>query len=268
MIPTGVRAFVSGGASGLGRALCLELAQKRAKVAVADVDEDGAQETARLVEKSGGEAFAARCDVREVDEVEACASQMDERFGGVDLVINNAGVACAGKVGEVSLEDWRWITDINQWGVIHGCHVFVPRLVAAGRGWVLNIASMAAIAALPEMAPYNVTKAAVVALSETLHTELAPHNINVSVACPTFFPTNLLASFRSPPRQQKFAAKMFERAKLTPADVARDSLEALERNTLIVIPQREGKMAALLKRTMPSTYFRMLKRQQAKMTSR
>src|SRR5678809_318336 len=88
--------------------------------------------------------------------------------GGVDLVINNAGVAVAGRMGEVSLDDWRWIFGINLWGVIHGCHVFVPRLRRQKSGHIINVASAAGLLSPPMMGPYNVTKAAVVALSETL----------------------------------------------------------------------------------------------------
>src|SRR6185312_10510780 len=113
------------------------------------------------------------------------------------LVINNAGVAVGGRVGEVALDDWRWIMGVNLWGVIHGCHVFATQLRAQGSGHILNVASAAGLLAPPGMAPYNVTKAAVVALSETLRGELRDAGVGVTVLCPTFFRTNIAASSRA-----------------------------------------------------------------------
>ena len=112
--------------------------------------------------------------------------------------MNNAGVAAGGLVGEQSLDDWKWIVDINLWGVIHGCHVFAPRFRAQRSGYILNVASAAGFVSLPEMASYNVTKAGVIALSETLCGELSPCGVRVSVTCPSFFKTNLMDVLRSP----------------------------------------------------------------------
>ena len=154
------RAVVTGAGSGLGRAFCLELARARhARIVCADIDEAAARRTAAEV---GG--TAVRCDVARVEEVEALADAAERALGGVDLVINNAGVAVGGRIGEVGLDDWRWIMGVNLWGVIYGCHVFAPRLRAQGRGHILNVASAAGLLAPPGMGPYNVTKAAVVAL--------------------------------------------------------------------------------------------------------
>ncbi len=262
-LPTSVRAVVTGGASGLGRALCRELAPRNARILIADLDLDGANATAEDVRRAGGSAEIMRCDVATLADVEALGERVDSLWGGVDLVVNNAGVAVAGKVGDVSMDDWRWITAINQWGVVHGCHVFVPRMRAQGRGWLLNVASSAGFASLPEMAPYNVTKAAVIALSETLYAELAPHNISVSVACPTFFKTRLMDTFRSSePRQREFAQKLFDRSTMTAEQVAKACVRGLERDRLHVVPQADGRLVSLAKRIAPRTYHRLLRRQQ------
>jgi NAD(P)-dependent dehydrogenase (short-subunit alcohol dehydrogenase family) len=126
-----------------------------------------------------------RCDVTRLADVRSLAEACT---GAVDLVVNNAGVGAGGRIGELSIEDWRW-TDVDLYGVIHGCHVFVPILREQGRGHVLNVASAAGLLCAPHMAAYNVAKAGVVALSETLAAELAGSGVGVTVLCPTFFKT-------------------------------------------------------------------------------
>lgn len=257
-LPERTRAFITGGASGLGRALALELARTRGgRVLVADVDAARAQETAALVNAAGGEAEAFPCDVTRPDELACGADEMDRRFGGTDLVVNNAGVACSGPVGEVPLEDWRWIVDVNLWGVIHGCHAFVPRLKARGAGFVLNVASSAGIACLPDMGPYNVTKAGVIALSETLAAELATSGVTVTALCPTFFTSGIVDGMRvTGPRQSALAAGLL-RASNTPAErVARAALGALEAGRLVEIPQINGRVLWRVKRLLPQGFSR------------
>ncbi len=248
---------MTGGGSGLGREFCLALADRGARVLVADIRRERADETAGLVRARGATAEAIQTDVTEPAQVEALARQVDALWGGTDILINNAGVGAGGNVGEFSLEDWAWVVRINQWGVIHGCHVFVPRMKAQRSGFILNVASAAGLASLPEMAAYNVTKAAVIALTETLHTELQPFGIHATALCPTFFPTNLMDSFRSAtPRQRKFAETMFKHARATAAEIAAEGLAGLERNDLYVIPQADGKKLWRMKRLSPRLYFK------------
>src|SRR5690606_27331109 len=136
--------------------------------------------------------------------------------------------------GEVSLEDWRWITGINLWGVVHGCHTFVPWMKRRKRGWIINVASTAGIASLPEMAPYNVGKAGVISLTETLYAELAPYGVNVTVLCPTYFQTNLMQRFRSSSkRQRNISNAFFQRATAQAAEVAAAGLAAVQEGRLM-----------------------------------
>jgi len=259
-LPEFPRAVVTGGGSGLGRAICLALAERRGRVLVADVNLEGAEETARLVEAAGGRAVAMRVDVGEIADVEAMAESIRRAFGGVDLLVNNAGVAVAGEVGEVPLEDWHWILRINLMGVVHGCHVFAPIFKAQKSGFILNVASNAGIASLPEMAPYNVSKAAVIALSETLYSELGASGVAVSALCPTFFKTNLLSTMRSSDEvQRKKAHAFFERSKITAEEVARIALEGLEAGEPIIIPQADGNVVHALKRLSPQLYLKLLR---------
>lgn len=260
-LPREPRVFITGGGSGLGQALALKLAKRGARILIGDVNLDSAGETAEAVEKLGGKTGVIKCDVTKPADLTRAADKMQELWGGIDLVVNNAGVAAGGLVGDVSLADWKWIVNINMWGVIHGCHVFVPRLKAAGKGAILNVASSAGIVALPEMASYNVTKAAVIALSETLYAELAPHNIAVSVLCPTFFKTNLMSSFRSPAeRQRKLAEKMFAMSTMTAEQVAAAGIKGLERGDLIVVPQVDGKVIWAAKRLAHGLYYKQAAR--------
>jgi len=254
--PVSPRTVITGAGSGLGRALAVQLARRRGRILVTDIDLAAAEETVRLVEAAGGEAAAMVCDVTEVDAVEAAAAEVERRWGGADILVNNAGVAAGGLVGEQSLDDWRWIVGINLWGVIHGCHVFAPRFRKRGSGYILNVASAAGFVSLPEMASYNVTKAGVIALSETLWGELSGCGVQVSVACPSFFKTEIMNAFRSPSgRQRVMAANLFRRSHSTADDVAAAALAGLESGAFYVVPHSEGKLAWRLKRFNPALYL-------------
>jgi NAD(P)-dependent dehydrogenase (short-subunit alcohol dehydrogenase family) len=262
-LPSAPRAVITGAASGLGRALALEIAERGGRVLIADLDASGASETARLVAERGGAAEFVSTDVGRFQDLERAAETAERLWGGTDLLINNAGVAATGPIGEVPLEDWEWLLRVNLWGTIHGCHAFAPRMKAQRSGFILNVASNAGIASLPEMGPYNVSKAAVISLSETLNAELAPYAIQVTALCPTFFATNLLRTFRSPsPRQHQLAQAIFERSRSSATQVARAAIRGLEKGRLIVIPQFDGSLVWWLKRLAPSLYFALLRWQQ------
>ncbi len=186
-------AVVTGAGSGIGRSFALELAKRGGNVVCADINLEAAEETVKLVEQLGQKAFAVQCDVGQAEHVQALADQAEQLLEHpVTLIINNAGVGLGGKFDEMSLEDWKWCMHVNLWGVIHGCHAFVPKLKKLGYGAIINVASAASYTAAPEMSVYNVTKAGVLALSETLSAELHKFNIKVNVLCPTLVPTNII----------------------------------------------------------------------------
>src|SRR6188768_451644 len=133
-LPNQPRAVITGGSSGLGRAFAVELGRREGRILLADLDADGASETARLVAEHGGTAEFLHTDVGCAEDVERAAQMAEALFGGVDLLINNAGVAVAGEMGDVPLDDWEWLLRVNLWGVIHGCHTFVPRMKAQRHG--------------------------------------------------------------------------------------------------------------------------------------
>lgn len=258
------RAFVTGAGSGLGKAIALDLARRGARIVVAELDAARAEETVGEIAEiarttgNGAAGFAFACDVTKADDVEAGARFAEEKLGGVDVVVNNAGVAVGGRTGEVSLEDWRHVVAVNLWGVIHGCHVFVPRLRRQKSGLILNVASAAGLLSPPELGPYNVTKAGVVALSETLHTELADDNIGVTCLCPTFFKTRILEASRGPQTEsdRKAVAQMMKDSKLQAPEVAAAALAALESHQLYAVPMWDGWLLWSLKRLAPGAFYR------------
>jgi NAD(P)-dependent dehydrogenase (short-subunit alcohol dehydrogenase family) len=255
------RAVVTGAGSGLGRALCVELARRGARVVASDRDLEAARETVAALERGGAEAYAVRCDVSQAAEVEGLAGEAERLLGGVDLIVNNAGVALSGRIGEVSLEDWRWMLSVNLWGVIHGCHAFVPRLRRQGRGHVLNVASAAGLIPGPPLSPYSTAKAAVVGLSETLFAEAASDGVGVTVLCPTFFETNIMRSGRGAEESfQAVAGERMRRSKVQAEDVARAALDGVMRGALYVLPHADGRWAWRLKRLMPARFHAMLPR--------
>ena len=262
----GCNAVVTGAGSGLGRAFAIELARRSARLVLADVNEAAAEETSRLARENGRSSadeatvLVAACDVTSAEAVERLAVFAEERLGPVDLVINNAGVAVGGETGVVSLEDWEFVIGVNLWGVVHGCHAFVPRFRDRTHGAILNVASAAGLLAPPRLGPYNVTKAAVVALSETLFSELRGHGIGVTVLCPTFFQTQILDSSRGVQTEQQRAAvrELMRRSRLQAPDVAKAALAAVERGRLYAVPMTDGRLLWALKRLVPETFHKLL----------
>ncbi len=264
VIPRNARVVVTGAGSGLGAALCDALAADGATVLAADLDLAAASATAT---RCGPHVHAVQCDVADLAAVEHLAVLADAKLGGVDLVINNAGVAVVGQVGQVPIADWRWVIDVNVWGVIHGCHVFVPKLRAQRSGHILNVASAAGLISMPSMAPYNLTKAAVVALSETLYADLAREGVGVSVLCPSFFPTNLTRSPRTSvdPTLRDAAMRLVDTGGWTAAQVARAALVGIAAGALHITPQQDLRWAWRLKRLAPAAFQRIARRVAARM---
>jgi NAD(P)-dependent dehydrogenase (short-subunit alcohol dehydrogenase family) len=260
--PTPLRAVITGAGSGLGRALALDLSGRGASVVISDIDPASAEETAVLVRAQGTRAEVIPCDVTDRDAVFGLVDETERRLGGIDFLANNAGVAVGGPFDEISLEDWRWAVDINLWGVIYGCQAAVPKMKAQGRGYILNVASAAGLLAPPAMSAYNVTKAGVVSLSETLYAEYKNSGIHVAVLCPTFFKTNIIGSGRGATTEKEDAqiSRWMERAKVQAPGVAKAAIDAARDGKLYVQPMRDGRMAWRLKRTHPQRFYDTLSR--------
>jgi NAD(P)-dependent dehydrogenase (short-subunit alcohol dehydrogenase family) len=257
------RAVVTGAGSGIGQAFAIELAARGGSVVVSDVDMVGAQRTVDAITDQGGRAVAQRCDVSSLEEVRRLADDARDFFSDdPTLVINNAGVGAGGqRIGDVPIDDWRWTLGINLWGPIHGCHVFAPILREAARknkqsGGIINVASAASFGAAPRMAAYNVSKAGVLSLSETLAAELAGTGVNVTVLCPTFVKTNIVSNGRINQSSSAAAERLMKLTGMSPKKVAKVCLDTHDRGGLYVLPQLDAKVGWQIKRTVPSLYTR------------
>jgi len=260
--PTPLRAVVTGAGSGLGRALALDLAGRGASVVISDIEASSAEETAGLIRAQGGRAEVIVCDVTDRDAVFGLVDETEQRLGGLDFIANNAGVAVGGPFEEISIDDWRWAVDINLWGVVYGCQAAVPKMKAQGHGYILNVASAAGLLAPPAMSAYNVTKAGVVSLSESLYAEYKSLGIRVAVLCPTFFKTNIVGSSRGATTEKDDAqiTRWMERSKVQAPDVAKAAIDSVRDGKLYVQPMRDGRIAWRLKRTHPQRFYDSLSR--------
>jgi NAD(P)-dependent dehydrogenase (short-subunit alcohol dehydrogenase family) len=242
-------AVITGGASGLGREFANRAAGLGMQLVLADVQHDALDQARAELEAGGARVLAMPCDVRKGEQVQALADAAMERFGAVHLVFNNAGVGAGGLIWENSEADWEWVLGVNLWGVIHGVRVFTRLMLdcaardPAFEGHIVNTASMAGLLNAPTMGVYNVSKHAVVSLSETLYHDLqlveAP--IGASVLCPYFVPTGISQSQRNRPDDVKMAAgptasqkaaqamtaKAVESGKVSAGEVARMTFDAI-----------------------------------------
>lgn len=242
-------AVITGGASGLGREFANQAADLGMKLVLADVQQDALDQARTELEARGAEVLAMLCDVRKGEQVQALADATMEKFGAVHLVFNNAGVGSGGLIWENSEADWEWVLGVNLWGVIHGVRIFTRLMLECARhdpafeGHIVNTASMAGLLNAPTMGVYNVSKHAVVSLSETLYhdLELVGAPIGASVLCPYFVPTGISQSHRNRPEDVKMTAgptasqmaaqamtvKAVESGKVSAADVAKMTFDAI-----------------------------------------
>lgn len=262
------RMMITGAGSGLGREMALRWAREGWQLALSDIGDVGLAETLALVRQAGGDGFVQRCDVRDYSQLTALAQACEERLGGIDVIVNNAGVASGGFFDELSLEDWEWQISINLMGVVKGCKAFLP-LLQQSHGRIINIASMAAVIQGPGMSNYNVAKAGVVALSESLLVELRDQQVAVHVVCPSFFQTNLLDSFRGPtPAMKAQVGKLLESSPITAAQIADYIHAQVSAGTFLILPHEQGRLAWQLKRHDPQALYEQMSVMSSKMRAK
>ncbi|MET3861966.1 NAD(P)-dependent dehydrogenase (short-subunit alcohol dehydrogenase family) [Dietzia sp. 2505] len=251
---TNRRVLVTGGASGLGLALVTAFLERGDRVMVADL-----AATDDRPASVPGDARYLRLDVRSEEEWQAARAEIEQIWGGIDVLVNNAGIAQGGRIEYLTEEDWRLITDINLLGVARGCRTFVPMLKAQGHGHLVNTASLAGLVHPPTMASYTAVKAAVVAISETLRWELEPFGIDVSVLCPSFFRTNLASSLNSSdPAASGFASKLIDRSERGADEIAAEVMTGLDAKEFLILPDPDARKAYRGKRFMPAAYARTM----------
>jgi NAD(P)-dependent dehydrogenase (short-subunit alcohol dehydrogenase family) len=242
-------AVITGAGSGLGREFALLGAKLGMRLVLADVQQDALKQTEASAMALGADVLSQVCDVRNGDQVESLAQRAVQRFGSIHLVFNNAGVGAGGLIWESTQHDWEWVLGVNVWGVVHGVRVFTPIMLASEKadptfqGHIVNTASMAGLLTPPAMGVYNVSKHAVVALTETLYHDLSlvESGLGVSVLCPYFVPTGISQSESVRPsdakpaepatRSQQLSQAMLEKAvtagKVSAAEVAQMTFDAI-----------------------------------------
>jgi NAD(P)-dependent dehydrogenase (short-subunit alcohol dehydrogenase family) len=259
----GKTALVTGAGSGIGRATALALGRRGASLVVCDVNDVGLAETAAAVRALGRDVLARRVDVASADEMQAFAEAVHAQVEAVDILMNNAGVGLGAGTLHTTLEDWRWIIGVNLWGVVHGCHFFVPAMVRRRRGGhVVNVASAAGYVATEPLAAYSTTKFAVVGLSEALRDELMPHAIGVTAVCPGLIntPITQTSPLRGPeatPESRAYMVEVYRRRNYTPERVAENVLKAIQRNRAVAPISPEAWVMYFLKRLAPGLVARL-----------
>ncbi|MEO8749490.1 MAG: SDR family NAD(P)-dependent oxidoreductase [Allobranchiibius sp.] len=251
----GKRALVTGGCSGFGLALVNLLAAEAARVLVVDVHEQAPEG----VLPAGVEY--RQLDVRSDEQWDEARLWVESNWHGLDLLINNAGVAAGGRIDMLSMDDWSWIIDINLLGVVRGCRTFTPMMKEANSGQIVNTGSLAGLVHAPGMSSYNAVKAGVVAVSETLLHELSPWNISVSVICPSFFRTNLASSLQGKDVEMELSAvDLINKAPRSATQVAEVAYEGMKVGKFLIMTDAEGRIAYHSKRFNRRAYSAAMKR--------
>ena len=248
------RAFITGGGSGLGRCLAEMLAADGWTIGLTDVDGERLAETERTITERGGTPLSYAFDVTDRAAYEHAARDFLASTGGIDLLVNNAGVYSSGLFEDIPADDWTWLMDINLHGVVTGCRLFVPVFKQQEHGQIINISSAAGFSNAPGMAAYSASKAAVTSLSETLHVELAGHGVGVTVTETTFFQSNLWTTGRAADGWGDLSQKLIATG-ISTERVARAVLRAAARQRLRVIMPFSARLLRLAKRLVPGLFL-------------
>lgn len=250
------RVLITGAGSGLGQALALRYARSGARVACVDLTVERSDVTRAQLAGNGHLALAA--DVGSDDAMIALQAFIGREWGGLDVLINNAGIAAGGTMVETTMPEWQQVLNIDLLSVVRGCRLFLPGMLAAGSGQIISTASFAGLASAPGAMTYGVAKAGVVALSDQLRAEVQRKGIQVSVICPSFFRTNLCDTAIGSEKVKHLALKLMDSSPDSLDSVADAVFAAAERGDFMIIPTRHEPMRWRLKRWFPEFYFRQL----------
>ncbi|WP_320671199.1 SDR family oxidoreductase [Patulibacter defluvii] len=260
------RVVITGAASGLGLALAHRFHAAGDRLLLTDLDGERLEAAVAAV---GERAAGLAHDVRDDRQWAAVRAWCEERWGGVDVLVNNAGVATGGRFAHQPIEDWQWVLDIDLLGVVRGCRAFVPLMTAQGHGHLVNVASLAGLINPPANASYNAAKAGVVSLSETLRLELEPAGIRTTVVCPSFFRTGLTATFRTGDDAIRgLMGKLVDGSDVTPDAIAERVVAAVDRGRFLVLTDRDGRSSYLVKRWLPPLFRAVARKRTASLLAR
>lgn len=244
------RVLITGGASGLGRALAVRLAARGDRVLVTDLAPDATVPP---------DALYQRLDITSGDDWAAALERVEHDLGGLDLLVNNAGIAAGGRIDRLDDAHWRRVLDVNVLGTVNGCRTFAPLFKAQGQGHIVNVASVAGLVHATGMSSYTASKAAVVGLSESLRHELSAWGVDVSVVCPSFFRTDLAASLGGDdPLMEKIATRLISRSPLDATDMAERVLRGVDARRFLVLPDRPARRLFWTKRLARRLYDRQM----------
>lgn len=252
------RAFITGAASGFGLEIASQMSRDGWRILICDFNAEALALAEIELTKLGGTIIPMVIDVTRLDEIEAAAVRIREEWGGVDMVFNNAGVAGAGAMEDLTVDEWNRLINTDLWSVIYGCRTFIPMMKEQGSGYIVNTASSAGTLSPAQMANYNVAKAGVVSLSETLKVELSSHNIGVTVVCPTVFKTNLDASMKVDNAFEVNLVQQVQESKITSATIVEATFRKIDKNKLYVMPQLDARIGWWIKRHFPEFYLRLM----------
>jgi NAD(P)-dependent dehydrogenase (short-subunit alcohol dehydrogenase family) len=258
-----MRVLVTGGSSGLGAALVAAYVARGARVLNCDIDGPGAS-----TGSTTGDVAYLHLDVRSDDDWAAAAAWVEERWGGLDVLVNNAGVAGGGRVDVATLEEWQWITEINLFGVVRGTRAFTPMFKRQRGGQVVNIASLAGLVHPAGMGSYNAVKAGVVAFTETVGHELSEYGVTAHAVCPSYFRTGLVDAMQG--RDEAVGAvigALVANAPLGPDDIAREILAGLDRGEELILPDDAARAAYALKLNDRPAYDELMRKQAARLNA-
>lgn len=254
-------AVVTGAASGIGRATCLRLAERGCEIAAADLDDVGLDALARELEAYDVRVSTHRVDVASAPAMEAFATVVEELHGAVHILVNNAGVVVVSRFEEQRLEDLEWMVGVNYWGVVYGCHYFLPLLQRQDEAHIVNLSSLFGFLGLPSQSGYCATKAAVRALSESLWAELRGQGIGVTSIHPGCIDTGIVGAGRIDDASARGEIQgLFDRYGAPPDSVARAILRGIEKNKLRVRVRPETVVSEWLKRLAPVGIHRLVAR--------
>ena len=245
------RAFITGAGAGLGKALSLMLAKDGWTIGMSDIRAENLDPAVKEVEAAGASVQSYLFDVSNRTQFQRVADEFIAKNGGIDLLINNAGVGDGGAFHEYDLVHWDWLIGINIWGVVHGCYYFVKQFQEQKSGQIINIASAAAFANAPNMSAYNTSKAAVRAFSKTLYYELYPYQVHVATVMPTFFKTNIMSDARGTSDAVKFGRKMIEKSGIEAIEIAEEILVRAGKEEQEIILPKEARRLHFLTRFFP-----------------